>query len=100
MFLLQASTTALFNPADLQLIVPELVLTVCACIALVMDVLLPQREKRWTGYFALASTALAAASVVTLGMSVWHGSALTGFYGTVKVDSFAVVFKLIFLLAA
>src|SRR5215213_10592413 len=100
MFLLQASTTALFDLADVKLIAPEIVLTVCACIALVMDVLLPQREKRWTGYFALASTALAAASVVVLGMSVWRESALTGFYGTLKVDGFAVVFKLIFLLAA
>jgi NADH-quinone oxidoreductase subunit N len=99
MLLLQASTTALFDSADLKLIAPEIVLTVCACVALVMDVLLPQRERRWTGYFALASTALAAASVVVLGMSAWHGS-LTGFYGTVKVDGFAVVFKLIFLLAA
>src|SRR3954469_20902633 len=97
---LQASTTALFDPADLKLIAPEFILTVCACVALVMDVLLPQRQRRWTGYFALGSTALAAASVVMLGMSVWHGSALTGFYGTVKVDGFAVVFKLIFLLAA
>lgn len=100
MFLLDASTTALFELADLKLIAPELVLTICACVALVMDVLLPQRQRRWTGYFALASTALAAASVVVLGMSVWNGSALAGFYGTVKVDGFAVVFKLIFLLAA
>ncbi len=100
MFLLQASTTALFDAADLKLIAPELILTVCACVVLVMDVLLPQPQKRWTGYFALASVALTAASVVVLGSSVWNASALTGFYGTLKVDGFAVVFKLIFLLAA
>ncbi|MFL6286624.1 MAG: NADH-quinone oxidoreductase subunit N [Pyrinomonadaceae bacterium] len=100
MFLLQASTTALFDPADLKLIAPEFILTVCACVALVMDVLLPQRQKRWTGYFALGSLALAAASVVVLGAQVWPGSSVTGFYGTIKVDGFAVVFKLIFLLAA
>jgi NADH-quinone oxidoreductase subunit N len=100
MFLLQASTTALFDPADLKLIAPEFILTVCACVALVMDVLLPQRQKRWTGYFALGSLALAGASVVVLGAQVWPGSSVTGFYGTIKVDGFAVVFKLIFLLAA
>jgi NADH-quinone oxidoreductase subunit N len=100
MFLLQASTTALFDSADVKLIAPELILTICACVALVMDVLLPQRQRRWTGYFSLASIALAAASVVVLGSSVWNASALTGFYGTLKVDGFAVVFKLIFLLAA
>jgi NADH-quinone oxidoreductase subunit N len=100
MFLLQASTTALFDLADVKLIAPEFILTVCACVALVMDVLLPQRQRRWTGYFALASLALAAASVVVLGSSVWNASAMTGFYGTLKVDGFAIVFKLIFLLAA
>src|SRR5919205_3921320 len=115
MFLLQASTTALFDAADLKLIAPELILTVCACVALVMGVVLPQRLSRWTGYFALASCALAAVSVCVLGWPVVSGflhelpligrlfqpggeaAALTGFYGTVKVDGFAVVFKLIFL---
>jgi NADH-quinone oxidoreductase subunit N len=100
MFLLDASTTALFELADVKLITPEIVLTVCACVALVIDVLLPQRQRRWTGYFALASLALAAASVVVLGLSVWPGSSVTGFYGTIKIDGFAIVFKLIFLLAA
>ncbi len=100
MFLLNASTNALFDLADLKLIAPELILTICACVALVMDVLLPQPLRRWAGYFALVSTALAAASVVVLGTSVWHASPLTGFYGTIKVDGFAVVFKLSFLLAA
>ncbi|MDT5159146.1 MAG: NADH-quinone oxidoreductase subunit [Acidobacteriota bacterium] len=104
MFLLQASTTALFNPADLNLIAPEIILAVCACVALVLEVVLPKRLSRWTGYFALAATALAAASVVVLGWPFLSGadtsSALTGFYGTVKVDGFAVVFKLIFLLSA
>jgi NADH-quinone oxidoreductase subunit N len=100
MFLLQASTTTLFDPADVKLIAPEFILTVCACVALVIDVLLPQRQRRWTGYFALASLALAAASVIVLGLSVWPGSSATGFYGTIKVDGFAIVFKLIFLLAA
>jgi NADH-quinone oxidoreductase subunit N len=33
-------------------------------------------------------------------MSAWNTSPLTGFYGTVKVDGFAIVFKLVFLLAA
>lgn len=104
MFLLQASTNALFNAADLKLIAPEIILTVCACVALVIEVVLPRRLSRWTGYFALAATGLAAASVVVLGWPFLSGadagSGLTGFYGTVKVDGFAVVFKLIFLAAA
>jgi NADH-quinone oxidoreductase subunit N len=116
---LQASTTALFDVADLKLIAPEIVLSLCACVALVMEVMLPYRRARWVGYFALGATALAAVSVCVLGWPLVSGFlhevplvgrlvgqggtealALTGFYGTVKVDGFAVVFKLIFLLSA
>src|SRR5437660_3113954 len=104
MFLLQASTTALFDAGDLRLIAPELVLTLCACVALVMEVVLPQRLGRWTGYFALVGLTLAAASVLVLGWPLLSGvgtaSPLVGFYGTLKVDGFAVVFELIFLVAA
>ncbi|MDT5269421.1 MAG: NADH-quinone oxidoreductase subunit [Acidobacteriota bacterium] len=119
MFLLQASTTALFDVADLKLIAPEIVLALCACVALVMEVLLPLRRSRWVGYFALGATALATVSVCVLGWPVVSGFlhevplvgrfvgqssagalGLTGFYGTVKIDGFAIVFKLIFLLSA
>jgi NADH-quinone oxidoreductase subunit N len=109
MFLLQASTDKLFDPADLSLIAPELILTVCACVALVIDVMLPRGQKRATGYFALAALGLACVSVVVLGWPFlsapfaeggFSPTALYGFYGTVKVDGFAVVFKLILLVSA
>ena len=73
MFLLQASTTALFDTADLKLIAPEIVLSICACVALVLEVLLPYRQRRWVGYFALGATALAAASVCVLGWPLVSG---------------------------
>lgn len=117
--LLQASTTALFDTADLKLIAPEIILSLCACVALVMEVVLPYRRGRWVGYFALGATALAAVSVCVLGWPLVGGflhelplvgrlfpagsgevAVLAGFYGTVKVDGFAVAFKLIFLLSA
>ncbi|MDQ3806006.1 MAG: NADH-quinone oxidoreductase subunit N [Acidobacteriota bacterium] len=107
---LQANTTSLFSVNDLQLIAPELILTVCACVALVMEVVLPYRQARVVGYFALAGLALAAVSLVVLGYPQLSApfaaggdppaAVLTGFYGTVRVDGFAIVFKLIFLLAA
>ncbi len=106
MFLLQASTNQLFSVADLRLIAPELILTVCACVALVMEVVLPKRQSRWTGYFALASFLLAAVSVIILGRdfllptSDIAPAAMSGFYDTIRIDGFAVIFKLIFLLAA
>src|SRR5438874_776924 len=99
MFLLQASTTALFDVAELNLIAPEFTLTVCACVALEMSVLVPHDESRWTGYFALLDLALAALSVYVMGWPMLSGvdtTAMIGFYNTVKFDGFADVFKLFF----
>jgi NADH-quinone oxidoreductase subunit N len=98
--LLQANTTALFNLADLQLIAPELILTVCACIALVMEVVLPYRKSKHVAYFSLVGIALA---FISLAIQFWAtGSALplTGFYGMVRIDGFALIFKSIFLIGA
>jgi NADH-quinone oxidoreductase subunit N len=100
MFLLQANTTALFSVADLQLIAPELILTVCACIALVMEVVLPYRKSKLIAYFCLVGIALAGLS---LGVQFWYlrdALPLDGFYGMVRIDGFALVFKSIFLVAA
>src|ERR671916_1425545 len=100
MFLLQANTTDLFSVRDLTLIAPELILTVAACVALVMEVVLPYRRSRWVGYFALVGLALTAASVVVLWRTAGASFPLDGFYGMIRVDGFAVVFKLIFLVSA
>jgi len=98
--LLQASSVALFNLSDLQLIAPELILTVCACVVLVMEVILPYRQSKVTAYFALVGIALAAAS---LGFQWWQlrdSLPLDGFYGMIRIDGFAILFKTIFLVAA
>lgn len=100
MLLLQANTTELFSIADLQLIAPELILTACACLALVMEVVLPYRKSKLVAYFALAGIALAG---VSLGAQFWFTKdilPLSGFYGTVRIDGFALVFKAIFIIAA
>ncbi|HXD30726.1 MAG TPA: NADH-quinone oxidoreductase subunit N [Pyrinomonadaceae bacterium] len=100
LLLLQANTSALFSPSDLRLITPEIILTVCACIALVMEVMLPRKLSKWTGYFSIAGIALAAVSLIFLGLTIKEGGALEGFYGMVRVDGFALLFKAIFLIAA
>lgn len=99
MLLLQANSTSLFNLADLQLIVPELILTVCACLALVMEVVLPYRKSKVVAYFSLAGIALAAVSLVAQYLS-GTGVPLDGFYGMIRVDGFALVFQSIFLVGA
>jgi len=99
MFLLQANSTGLFNIVDLQLIVPELILTVCACLALVMEVVLPYRKSKLVAYFSLAGIALAAISLVAQYKS-GAGAAIDGFYGMIRLDGFAFVFQSIFLIGA
>jgi len=97
MFLLQANATSLINVADLQLIAPELILTACACVALVMEVILPYRKSKLTAYFALAGVALAFISVV---MQMGIRLPADGFYGMVRIDGFSLLFKGIFLISA
>src|SRR6185436_8311718 len=99
MFLLQANSTGLFNLGDLQLIVPELILTLCACLALVMEVVLPYRKSKLVAYFALAGIALAAVSLVVQYLS-GTGVPIDGFYGMIRLDGFALVFQSIFLVGA
>src|SRR5256885_17263923 len=61
LFLFQ--TSGILNYRDLQLIAPELIITVIACVALVMEVILPYRLGKWTAYFSLAGVALALMSL-------------------------------------
>jgi NADH-quinone oxidoreductase subunit N len=107
--LLQINSTALFNLHDLQLIAPELILTAIACLALVIEVILPYKLSKWTAYFSLAGIALALISLTaqffdmggtfSLG-ALQNLSAVDGFYGMVRIDGFALVFNAIFLVAA
>src|SRR6267142_3975109 len=100
MLLLQANTTALFSLDDLQLIVPELILTVCACIALVMEVVLPYRKSKFVAYFSLVGVALAAVSLLVQFWFTRDALPLAGFYGMIRIDGFALVFQSIFLIGA
>jgi NADH-quinone oxidoreductase subunit N len=100
LFLLQSS--ALINPRDLQLIAPELIVTVAACVALVLEVILPYKRGKWTAYFSLTGIALALVSLAAQFVSLggFSLSPVDGFYGMVRIDGFALVFRAIFLIAA
>src|SRR4026209_701790 len=100
MFLLQANTTSLINISDLQLIIPELILTVCACVALVMEVILPYHKSKLTAYFSLIGVALAFISLAVQWWFLRSTLPFDGFYGMVRIDGFALLFKAIFLVAA
>ena len=65
-----------------------------------MEVILPYRKSKLTAYFSLVGIALA---FVSLAVQWWYmGSSLPfdGFYGMVRIDGFALLFKAIFLIAA
>ncbi len=106
LFLLQ--TPSLFNVSDLQLIAPELILTLAACVALVMEVILPYKLSKWTAYFSLGGIALALVSLGaqfknmggTFLSSLPTLSPTDGFYGMVHIDGFALIFRALFLIAA
>lgn len=98
LLLFQANT--LFNLADLQMIAPELILSVIACVALVMEVILPYKFGKVTAYFSLIGIALAGVSLFLLWSGNRDGLPLTGFYGMIRIDGFAFAFKGIFLISA
>jgi NADH-quinone oxidoreductase subunit N len=100
MLLLQADTTAIMKLSDLQLIAPELILTLCACVALVMEVILPYRKSKFTAYFSLAGLALAFTSLAVQWRGLEGQLPVDAFYGMVRIDGFALLFKGIFLISA
>jgi NADH-quinone oxidoreductase subunit N len=100
MFLLQANSTSIISSSDLQLIAPELIMTVCACVALVMEVILPYRKSKLTAYFSLIGIALAFISLALQWFYMGNSLPFDGFYGMVRVDGFALLFKAIFLISA
>src|SRR6059058_5903198 len=107
--LLLFQITSLINVHDLQLIAPELILTTIACAALVMEVILPYKLSKWTAYSSLAGIGLAFVSLgaqfLSMGgtfrlASLTNLSPIDGFYGMVRIDGFALLFRAIFLIAA
>src|SRR5882672_4510747 len=101
--------TNLISIRDLQLIAPEIILAVAACVALVMEVILPYRLSKWTAHFSLAGIGLAfislGAQFVSMGgtfkLDVLQTlTPVDGFFGMIRIDGFAIVFKAIFLIAA
>ena len=85
-----------------QLIMPEVILTLFACAALVLDVMLPRDRKRIVAWLSLAGVGF---SLVSLGILYFAagGASMTarnGFFDMIVIDSYAVVFKLIFLIGA
>lgn len=82
-----------------QLIMPEVILTLFGCAALVLEVMLPRDRKRIVAWVSLAGVGFTAASVLIMYRAI-GGASRTGFFEMIVVDDYAVVFKLMFLVGA
>ena len=84
-----------------QFIMPEGIMTLFACGALVLDVMLPRNRKRVVGWVSLAGIGFAFISLWILYTGiVTKGAPRTAFYDMIVLDSYAVVFKSMFLIGA
>lgn len=79
---------------------PEMLLTLFACAALALDVILPKPLKRVVAYFSLSGIVLTAFSLWQLYASFHNHFPRSAFFDMFVVDQFAVVFKFIFLIVA
>jgi NADH-quinone oxidoreductase subunit N len=84
-----------------QFIMPEGILTLFACGALVLDVMLPRNRKRVVAWVSIAGVGIAFVSLWILYSGiVTKGAPRTAFYDMIVLDSYAVVFKSMFLVGA
>lgn len=83
---------------DYHALAPELILTAVVVVVLVVDLLLPEREKWATSDIAGLGLLAAFVPILTLAASDDHARSMFG--GAYVVDNFALVLKALFLLAA
>jgi len=99
--MLQATDFQTIARQATQFIMPEGILTLFACAALVLDVMLPRNRKRVVALVSLAGTGFAFVSLWILYSGiVTKGAPRTAFYDMIVLDSYAVVFKSMFLIGA
>jgi NADH-quinone oxidoreductase subunit N len=99
--LLQATDFQAIVTQTTQFIMPEGILTLFACAALVLDVMLPRNRKRFVAWVSLGGVGAALVSLWVLYSNIVSKSApRTAFFDMIVLDNYAVVFKSIFLIGA
>ena len=81
------------------MIAPELIITLFACAALVVDIVAERKRGRLTALFCLTGVGLALVSTGIL-YAQYHGTERFAFHRMVVVDDFALFFKMLFLVGA
>ncbi|MEW6127113.1 MAG: NADH-quinone oxidoreductase subunit N [Acidobacteriota bacterium] len=84
-----------------QLLMPEVILILFACGALVLDVLLPRGQKRAVAWLSLGGLGVSLVSLILLYADVLsQGGARKGFFDMIVIDTYGFVFKVIFIIGA
>lgn len=81
-------------------LMPELQLTMFACLVLVLDVLLPRGKKTFTAYASLIAIAFTSIGLISTYFATSKALPLLIFYEMYVLDYFAFSFKAIILIAA
>lgn len=84
-----------------QLIMPEVLLLLFACAALILDVILPRKQKQLVAWVSVTGLVAALVSLIIVYTDVLRfGGSRAGFFGMIVIDSYAVVFKVMFVIGA
>lgn len=86
-----------FNATDLVFLAPELVLTIGACLLLLMPVLGGRGKERWARWVMLGALAATFITVIICSNAVEHLSQTYGFGRMFALDRFSIFFKLLFI---
>jgi len=84
-----------FNLEYIISIIPEIIVLGLAMVVLLGDLFVSRENKRYVAYFALAGLLVALVQTVRM-----KGYNIPSFYGMFMLDSYAVFFKVVFLIAA
>ena len=99
--LLQSTDFQAIAQQTARYIMPEVILTVFACGALILDVLLPRERKRVVAWVCLGGIVAAFFSLCLLYFNiVSKGAPRTAFFDMIVLDNYSVVFKSMFLIGA
>jgi NADH-quinone oxidoreductase subunit N len=83
------------NALDYGLLAPEFIVLGTIFLCWAVDLVLPREYKRWIGWISIIG------SIAAIAAAIWGQWGLrTTFAGVLRVDEFAVFFKVVFLIAA
>ncbi len=91
--------SAFFQPADYQAIKPEIVLTIFGLGVLLIEFLAEKRHRIVNAWTAMIGLGFAAVALIRFWRLLAGGNPYVGFSGALRLDTFAIYFQLIVVIA-